>query len=1342
MRYVLSFVSLMLLLGGITFSQNVIRPKIACPNNVWVNSYNGVLFYQRADLSIPNRNMPLEAVFYYNSSSNTVNYGYGNGWSLGYEYRYIVDSLGIIIETGDGRQDLYGTQASSPASFEAPAGVFSTLTTLPTGGYTLTTKEGTVYTFADTISKRVTQLRDRNNNILNFAYTDGNLTSISDVSGRSITMAWADGLLTTLGTNIDDRTWHYAYDTIGNLVSVTNPMGYTVHYGYNRDNRISRFTDEAGYSTFVTYNDDGMAHRIKTDLTDKSIRYEQSSRQTVIVDYLEDGNNQFTTYRWDTLGRVIEKTGNCCGYTSKLEYDGDNNVILSEDANGNVTTCTYDGNGNMLTITDPMGYTESYIYTTDGYNNISTYTDKLGHQYTFSYDANGNLTTINDPLGNTIQITYNNYGQALTVTDAKGYVNTYGYDSYGNKTSVTDAEGKTAILTYTPMGLVSTEMSPKNDVTLYSYDLLDRLTSIVDPLGNITRYEYDATGNVLKVTDANNHATVITYNAFGEPLVITNADGDSVCYVYNAKQKVVEQRVGSLVTRYSYDDRDRVVMEITPNGDTVSYSYDGLGNVISAFLPNGHILEYSYDAMSRLIEVNDQYGSMGRTIYNAFGDVMASITATGDSTLYTYDALRQITSVRDAQGNIEQYAYDANGNVVTYTDAMGQTLSYTYNGLNAVLTETDALNNVTTYAYDDDGNLASVTDANGNVTSYQYDANDNPTLITFANGKTRRTWYDGVGNAIKEQDESGSLVQYSYDAAERLTQCLYPDGTTETYSYTPSGDLLTANNSDANITFSYSLGGMLLSETMNGKTTFYQYNTHQNTIAVTYPSGRGIVEHYDLRNRLQTITEGNDTIASFTYDGDNYISSRTYNNGTATTYTFDATKRLVGLADMPSIQNYTMHYDADGNMTAKISNINTTPSETYQYDMIHRLVGFKSGQNVSTDIPNPTEHIQYALDALGNRSSMTRNGSIVAYNHNATNAYTMVGNNSYQYDADGNLIADGVHTYQYDYNNNMVSVDNGATAIYKYDALHRRIEKQVIDDTLKFYYSGYKLLEERDGDDNIQASYIVGRGVDNVLQMLRGENRYYYHRNHLGSIVAITDSIGNVVEQYEYDPFGNTTIKNAFGAELPVSAIGNRYMFTSREYDIETGLYYFRARSLYPLLGRFLQSDPLLYIDGYNYYNYVNNMPLKYIDADGNRNVIIDFFFGGCLDFKEGWGCDSWADRGKNLAWCALDIVSLIPFLQAAKAAKLAKLKKLSKFSDLIKDLTKKAGKVCGGGSIDCVGMALGLQRTVVNGIKKTVQGVTSEITKAFAAQSYKNEKGIKIIKDQSGNSIHINGNI
>ena len=136
-------------------AQNTIRPKIACPNGIWVNSYNGDLFYQRVDMSIPNRGLDLEAVFYYNSSNNEKNYGYGNGWSLGYEMRYQTDTAGVVIERGDGRQDLYHFYGGLMLP---PPGVFHTLE-YEASTYKLTTKDGTQYFFSDPVTMRITQIK-------------------------------------------------------------------------------------------------------------------------------------------------------------------------------------------------------------------------------------------------------------------------------------------------------------------------------------------------------------------------------------------------------------------------------------------------------------------------------------------------------------------------------------------------------------------------------------------------------------------------------------------------------------------------------------------------------------------------------------------------------------------------------------------------------------------------------------------------------------------------------------------------------------------------------------------------------------------------------------------------------------------------------------------------------------------------------------------------------------------------------------------------------------------------------------------------------------------------------
>ena len=1191
------------LFGVSAQSQNIIRPKIACPNGIWVNSYNGVLFYQRADMSVPNRGMDLEAVFYYNSSYNTQNYGYGNGWSLGYEMRYAIDTAGVIIEQGDGRQDHY--QLYGGLLF-APEGVFNSLVH-ESSTYTLTTKDGTQYVFSDPSTMRVTKIRNRYGNALEFGYQNGNLTSITDINGRSILFEWdSDTLMTRMSTNFDARVWTYGYDEQKNLTSVTNPMGYTVHYAYNRDNRIKTFTDEEGYSTHVTYNDDGQAHRIKTDLTDKSIRYELAQHRTVFVDYLPDGNNQFSSYVWDDKGRVIEKVGNCCGFSSKLAYDDDNNVIRHEDANGHVTTYTYDQNGNMLTSTDAMGNTEVYTYEST-YNNVTSYTDKKGNLYTFSYDANGNLMIVNAPMNMSNTFTYNEFGQLLTATDANNHTIHYVYDNYGNLASTTDALGHTIVTSYSIQGMVQSITNPNMGVTQFVYNLLNQLTQTTDPLNHALQMSYDHKGNIVTVTDALGRTTKMTYNALGQPLKVINPMSGTVQYTYNAKRKLVQTKDAmNHVSRVVLDDHDWVEMSIDAMNDTTHYYYDNIGQVIGVELPTGQFVTYQYDALDRLVSVSDQQGTMASYVYDANGNVVSQTDAEGHTTTFQYDALNRLMQTTDAEGHSEYYTYDNNGNVLSYTDANGHTTLYTYDAMNQVLTERDALNNVTTYTYDANGNLASVTDARGNTTSYQYDANDQLTKITFANGKTQQFVYDANGNTVTFTDESGHQMGFSYDALNRLMQKTYPDNSADSFTYDANGNMLTANNAHAQVSFTYDPVGRMLSETLNGKTTSYAYNIKQRTLTKTYPSGRTIVEEYDLRQRMSGIKENNNYFVTLAYNANDFLTQRAYGNGTTTNYVYNTLNQLVQLTDNPSIAHVQMTYDAAGNMLSKKDLLRSDKSEAYTYDALNRLASFKQGEmTTGVEIPNPLKQVQYNLDALGNRTTVTTNGVTTNYTADNMNAYTALSggqNTTLQYDANGNLTNDGTHAYQYNYNNRLISVDNGATATYTYDALNRRVQKMVVEPvetTTNYYYCGDQAIEERDANNAVLATYIFGISVDDVLQMQRGNNTYYYHKNHLGSVIALTNGSGNLVERYEYDPYGQPTILDTNDNVLSQSAVGNNILFTGRDYDAETGLYYYRARTMHPTLGRFMQHDPLMYVDGMNMYEYVDDNPITRKDSYG-----------------------------------------------------------------------------------------------------------------------------------------------
>ena len=1206
-RYIMNRRSILivaLLIGSIfaASAQNIIRPKISCPNGVYVNSYNGVLFYQRSDLQIPNRGLNLEAVFYYNSSANRTNYGYGNGWSLGMEMRYLPDSAGIIIEQGDGRQDLYTRYG---IVFEAPAGVFSTLTVV-NDGYQLRTKDGTRYLFTDTASKRITRIEDRNNNALNLSYTDGHLTAISDDNGRTLQFEWTDSLMTKMTTSFDNRSWTYQYDENGNLAHVTDPMQRTVHYGYNGDNRLSVFTDAAGYSTFVTYNGDGMAHRVKTDLSDKSIRYEQALKQTVFIDYLTDGNNQFSTYYWDDQGRVIEKKGNCCGFSSKLQYDNDNNVVRHEDANGHATTYTYDHNGNMLTATDALGNTQHYTYEST-YGNILTYTDKKGNVYHFSYDERGNLTEMRTPLNTTTTFTYNNWGQVLTATDANGNTTAYTYDNYGNLISQTDALGNTNTMTYNIAGNITSTKDPYQAETRMTYNNADELIRMVDPLGNAMQMSYDSRGAITTMTDAKQHVTHITYDALRQPISITGPMNNTVTTTYNAKQKPTQMvdAMNNAVKRV-YDDHDWLTYVVDVLGDTTWFSYDNTGQVIGIQMPNGQELTCQYDALDRLVATGDRMGTTAQYVYDANDNVVESIDGEGNHTYFTYDGMNRLTQTTDANGGISQYTYDNNGNVLTFTDANGHTTTFVYDALNRQVSSTDALGHTTTHVYDANGNMTSITDAKGQTTAYTYDANGQLTQIAFADGKTRTFEYDGNGNVVRQKDEANRYTTFVYDALNRMTQKTYPDNSTHQFTYDLNGNMLSAVNANATVQFTYDAAGQVLSETLNGKATTYSYSTHQRTMGITYPGGRSITEQYDYRGRLAAIVENQNNVVSFSYNNNDFLTQRTYQNGTATNYTYDLLNRLTRIMDNPQVMDVEMTYDAVGNILSKKDLLHPTKSEAYTYNALNQLVGFKKGtMTTGVEIPNPMRQIQYVLDAVGNHSTVTEDGQTTTYTANNRNAYTAVsGASTYtpQYDANGNLTQDDHHTYTYDFDNHLISVDNGNTAIYVYDALGRRVTKSTMlptTTTTHYYYSGDQIIEERDANDNVTATYLYGIGIDDILQMHRNGQDYWYHKNHLGSVVALTDGQGSVMERYEYDPYGKLTIYDASDNVLALSAVGNIYYFTGREYDFETGLYHYRARSLHPGFGRFMQQDPMMYVDGMNLYSYVKDNPTFFLDSWG-----------------------------------------------------------------------------------------------------------------------------------------------
>jgi RHS repeat-associated protein len=162
-------------------------------------------------------------------------------------------------------------------------------------------------------------------------------------------------------------------------------------------------------------------------------------------------------------------------------------------------------------------------------------------------------------------------------------------------------------------------------------------------------------------------------------------------------------------------------------------------------------------------------------------------------------------------------------------------------------------------------------------------------------------------------------------------------------------------------------------------------------------------------------------------------------------------------------------------------------------------------------------------------------------------------------------------------------------ARFVYGASGERYQKIAGGVTRTYTYDGPAILREALSTGTTYR-YVHGPSIDEPLARRdQVGSTTFYHADHLGSVIKVTDGTGATVMTRRYAPHG----------ELEVGSTEPGYAFTGREWDPEIGLYYYRARYYDPASGRFISEDPIGFRAGTNFYAYVQNDPIAHRDPSG-----------------------------------------------------------------------------------------------------------------------------------------------
>ncbi|WP_253254278.1 RHS repeat-associated core domain-containing protein [Xanthomonas arboricola] len=1146
----------------------------------------------------------IDLIRYYHSGIAVAAGDFGQNWSHSHGLRLTIQSSTLGLIEGNGYAIPF---RKSGQSYDATNGSGERI--IPDGETWKLYRRDAIYTF-DAKGRLFSRMTDDGAGLL-YAYdSDGRLSKITSLQGRSVDLRYADG------ANKD-------------LIASVSSAGVL----------LSAYTYDQGRLKSVTFADGGM----------RVYHYEDLRFSRHLTGITNENGQRFSTYAYDDVGRAVssQHIGGADGVA--LAYSSAGTIVT--DALGGKSTYAMTNAGGQApkisAITDGAG-TASYTYydqSVDYRRRLSTMTDRRGIQTKHIYSettengVNVSVHTVQEALGHPQQRT-------ITTATATGSNKVLSIQLDGRKTTYTrNARLQPVLLT------ITSQEGQKRELAYTYCEASDVATS-----GGgcpILGYLKSIDGPRTDIDDRT------TYNYY--PIDAAGCEtGTGPCPYRKGDLKQTIKARGQIRENLSYDAAGRVLSAVDENGVLTDYSYHPRGWLASTTVhgatsgqnrvttleywptglvkritqPDGSYATFVYDQAQRLTDVTDTLGNTLHYVLDDAGNRLEEQTKDAQGTLKRslsriYNQLGQLKTQADAAANPTDYAYDANGNLRLITDAFGRStlqehdplgrLARTLQDVDGIKAETnvgydtqdrplqvkDPKRLDTRYTYNGFGDTLKLTSPDTGVTSYTYDSAGNRATQTDARGITSTYGYDALNRVLSISYPTTAFnVSYTYDVTQsvcasgetftvgRLAKLQDGSGTTQ-YCYNRFGEVVrkvqTVNGKMLVLRYDYTPGGRLRSMVYpDGTTVDYVRNAHGQTTEV------GVTAQGGSRQRL---------LSGATYYPFGPSAGWTYGNGRTLARMYDQDYRPQSIQDSRTGGlEIGFGFDPVGDLTDLTPAGNPTPELQLTYDALGRLTALKDG-STGTVIDG------YSYDGTGNRMSAKVGGATQAYTYPTTNhRLSAVAGVARTYDKMGNTLTIGgkAREYLYDNTGRMTQVKRAGVAVmnYRYNGLGEQVRRYLgTTNTYTLYDEAGHWLGDYDtnGAPKQQAIWLDDLPVG---LLANGGQLHYIEPDHLGSPRVVVDAARDVAVwnwSLKGEAFGNTAPNQDPDGDGTAMTFDMR--FPGQRFDAASGFNQNYFRDYDAAAGRYGQSDPVGIAADISTYSYVSANPYEMFDLLGLESV-------------------------------------------------------------------------------------------------------------------------------------------